>query len=315
MDNNVLRIIVQDISVGVVVLDQAYTIVVWNKFMEKHSRLSSEEVIGRNIFDAFPYLPKEWLDLKLRSVFLLKNFSFTSWRQRPYLFKFTQTHPITGSAEFMFQDCVFLPVLDASCEKDYATIVIQDMTNVALYEKQLEELKEINSTLEQLSQYDVLTSAFNRRYMEKQLEQEFNKSKRYGNMFTVAMLDIDFFKKVNDNYGHQAGDEVLRQVTKIVTAELRLSDVLARYGGEEFLIVLTETDLQTASLVCDRIRQKVEASPVVFNENTIKVTISLGLSCYKDTLGDYLQLVNEADIALYRSKKEGRNRLTIFTGE
>ncbi|QWR78587.1 sensor domain-containing diguanylate cyclase [Candidatus Magnetomonas plexicatena] len=315
MDSNVLRIIVQDISVGVVVLDQAYTIVVWNKFMEKHSWLRSEEVVGRNIFDAFPYLPKEWLDLKLRSVFLLKNFSFTSWRQRPYLFKFAHSQPITGSAEFMYQDCVFLPVLDASCEKDYATIVIQDMTNVAQYEKQLDELKEINSTLEQLSQYDILTSAFNRRYMEKQLEQEFTKSKRYGNVFTVAMLDIDFFKKVNDTHGHQAGDEVLRQVTKIVKTELRLSDVLARYGGEEFLVVLTETDIQTAAFVCDRIRQRVEDSSVEFNRNTIKVTISLGLSSFKDTLTDYLQLVNEADIALYRSKKEGRNRLTIFTDQ
>ncbi len=312
MDGNVLQIIVQDISVGVVVLDQAYTIVIWNKFMEKYSGLKSDEIIGKNIFKEFPYLSEEWLDFKLKSVFLLKNFSFTSWKQRPYLFKFINSRPITGSADFMYQDCVFLPVVDSVSAKNYATIVIQDMTNVALYEKQLEELKEINSTLEQLSQYDTLTSTFNRRYMEKQLEQEFNKSKRYGNEFTVAMLDIDFFKKVNDTYGHPGGDEVLRQVTKLVAMELRLSDVLARYGGEEFLIILTETGLSDAQGVCERIRKRVETSVIGFDGKEIHVTISLGLSAYKSTLDDYLQLVNAADIALYRSKKEGRNRLTIY---
>ncbi|MBF0565073.1 MAG: diguanylate cyclase [Nitrospirae bacterium] len=315
MNNNILAKVIQDLNVGIVVVDSSYHVIVWNQFMEKHSNIKREAVTGKELFESFPYLPKDWLDLKLRSVFMLKNFSFTTWKQRPYLFKFYHHRPITGSSEFMYQDCVFLPVLDTETSANYACIVVQDMTDIALYEQKLEELKEINETLQQLSQYDVLTSAFNRRYFETQVEKEFSKSKRHGNDFAVVLLDIDFFKKVNDTYGHPAGDEVLKHVVKIASNMLRTSDVFARYGGEEFIMLLTETKFENAQIVSDRIRQRIEESVAVYKNQEIKVTISLGLSRFRPTLKDYLQLVNEADVALYKSKTEGRNRLSIYKEE
>lgn len=311
MLDEIHKAIVQDISIGIVVLDSGFHILLWNKFLEQHSGITESEVHGQNIFDIFPYLPKDWLTMKLRSVFLLKNFSFTSWKQRPYLFKFFHNRPITGTVDNMYQDCIFLPIQNGA-GITYACIAIQDMTDVAIYEQQLEEMKEINTALEQMVNHDVLTSAFNRRHVEGQLLVEFGTAKRYNRPFSVLMMDIDFFKKINDTYGHPAGDEVLRKVSKIIQFELRTSDIMGRYGGEEFIALLPETDHTGTLIVAERIREKIESAVIAFEDKTIRCTISLGISYFRSGLNDYHQLIQEADIALYNSKKGGRNRTTVY---
>lgn len=124
----------------------------------------------------------------------------------------------------------------------------------------------------------------------------------------LIMADIDFFKKVNDTYGHQAGDEVLRQVAARICSAVRDFDKAGRYGGEEFLAILPNTDLDTAKNVAERIRCKVAENPIQFSDDEIRVTISLGISCLHET-DEISTLIGRADAALYAAKNAGRNRV------
>jgi diguanylate cyclase (GGDEF)-like protein len=128
------------------------------------------------------------------------------------------------------------------------------------------------------------------------------------------MADIDFFKKVNDTYGHLAGDEVLRAVTERIQSSLRDFDTVGRYGGEEFLIILPNTDLEMAKAVAERVRAKVAAQPVHVPGERIRVTISLGIAC---RLSDWEanQMIEQADAAMYAAKQAGRNRVAVAPGE
>ena len=171
------------------------------------------------------------------------------------------------------------------------------------------------STILQYATLDALTNLNNRRQFETRLSQEISITKRQGNPQCAMMIDIDFFKKVNDTYGHAAGDEVLRQVAGTIKELLRESDIPARYGGEEFAILLPFTQINEAFTVGERLRKAVEETPVTIYKDTIdekqiSVTISMGLAEYdgKET-GEVL--FERADKALYNAKAEGRNRVKV----
>ncbi len=163
--------------------------------------------------------------------------------------------------------------------------------------------------LEELSSIDKLTGILNRRKLDEFLEYEVSVSKRYLTNLSLIILDIDHFKSVNDTYGHQMGDKVLFEVTKIITNSIRESDIFGRFGGEEFLLICPETDQDQAFLLAEKLRKKIE------NYNFDKIgqkTVSLGISEFKeeDTANT---LIKKADIALYESKNNGRNRTTIYS--
>ncbi|MBF0487956.1 MAG: diguanylate cyclase [Nitrospirae bacterium] len=305
--------IVDSLSVGVVVLDLSYRVVVWNSFMSKHSGVSRENAVGKDLFDIFPYLSRNWLEMKFQSLQILKSYSFVSWKQRPYLFRFQHSRQITGDAGYMYQDCTFIPILDTDSRTALICMTIQDMTESAESQKIVDEVVDANNALKLMTNYDAMTCVYNRGYIEKHLEQEFNKSKRYGNAFSLIMFDLDHFKKVNDTYGHLAGDEVLKSVSKKVCGMLRNTDSLGRYGGEEFIIISTETNEENAVLLADRIRDAVGLMTITSGDYQINATISMGVTEYRKDLKDYLQMLHEADIALYNSKKQGRNRVTKYT--
>ncbi|MBF0567483.1 diguanylate cyclase [Candidatus Magnetominusculus dajiuhuensis] len=305
--------IVDSLSVGVVVLDLTCRVVVWNSFMSKHSGVSREDAVGKDLFDIFPYLSRNWLEMKFQSLQILKSYSFVSWKQRPYLFKFQHNRQITGEAGYMYQDCTFIPILDTDGRTALICMTIQDMTETAESQKIVDEVIDANKALKLMTNYDAMTCVYNRGYIEKHLEQEFNKSKRYGNVFSLIMFDLDHFKKVNDTYGHLAGDEVLKRVSKKVCGMLRNTDSLGRYGGEEFIIISTETNEENAVLLADRIRDAVGLMTITSGDCQINATISMGVAEYRKDLKDYLQMLHEADIALYNSKKQGRNRVTKYT--
>ena len=169
------------------------------------------------------------------------------------------------------------------------------------------------STILQYATLDALTNLNNRRQFETRLSQEIAITKRQGNPLCAMMIDIDFFKKVNDTYGHAAGDEVLRQVAGTIKEHLRESDIPARYGGEEFAILLPFTQIEEALKVGERLRKAIEAKPVTIyketpEEKTINVTISMGLAEFdKQETGEVL--FERADKALYEAKAGGRNRV------
>jgi len=169
-----------------------------------------------------------------------------------------------------------------------------------------EELIETRQSLHE----DSLTGAQNRRGMDAILLREVARAKRNQNRLVVAMLDVDHFKRVNDTYGHDVGDKLLVHLSMITKSVMRESDALIRYGGEEFLLILSETDLQGASYVMDRLRQVVAKAPLVCDNNRIEVTLSAGIAQLGEGENGH-SLVLRADHALYEAKRAGRDRVVI----
>ena len=167
-------------------------------------------------------------------------------------------------------------------------------------------MRDLNTALTQASTHDVLTGLPNRRLLVDKVKEETARSHRTHQPFTVAMLDLDDFKAVNDAFGHEAGDLMLVHVAKTLKQHLRESDTCGRWGGEEFLLLLPETDSQAAQVVIERLRLAIGALHVPYEEGVLSLTVSAGLATL-DEGGDYSSAVNRADAALMRAKREGRN--------
>jgi diguanylate cyclase (GGDEF)-like protein len=296
------------IEVGILAVDRDMRVVAWNRFLEAHSGKNASEVLGRSLFESFPELPRTWLERKVKSVIVLKNFSFTSWRQRPYLFKFRHHRPITGGIDVMRQDCTFLPVLGDTGEVIAVCITVVDATETCLYQTKLDEALAI---IAEQSVRDALTGVYNRRKLEEQLSAELARATRYKRALSLLMFDIDHFKRINDGFGHLAGDEVIRHVAKLASASLRDSDLIGRYGGEEFVVLLPEIAASGALVVAERIRASVAGTPATFEGREIAATISVGIAEAGSVPRTPESLLGDADEALYCSKKNGRNRVTL----
>ncbi len=173
------------------------------------------------------------------------------------------------------------------------------------------ELQHKADEIERLSLTDALTGLANRRHIDDLIQHELQSTARYGRPLAVMMLDIDRFKDINDHYGHQYGDEVLRSVSAVMAENARAADVLARWGGEEFLLLAPNTDTTGAAELAERIRSSIEATPM--GKRHLNVTISIGVTeaCKSDSRRS---LVRRCDLALYRAKEAGRNR-TVFADD
>jgi diguanylate cyclase (GGDEF)-like protein len=304
-----LAFIVDRVNVGIFVIDRDFRVTLWNHFMTAHSGLAPERVVGRNVFDCFPDVPRKWLEKKIQSVLALGNFGFTSWQQRPYLFRFDHDRPVTADLEHMYQSCTFMPIKDEAGVVQQVCVTLFDVTDTVLVQRKLEQAM---VSLQESVNRDGLTGLFNRRYLDQRLLQEFARARRGSHPFTLLLFDLDHFKRVNDEYGHQAGDDVLREVARRIGKSLRAGDILARYGGEEFAIMLPDTTARGAAQPAERIRQVVAETPIATSAGELRVTVSIG---YCDLRGDhasYEKLVKDADVALYAAKEGGRNRTVAF---
>ena len=155
---------------------------------------------------------------------------------------------------------------------------------------------------------DGLTQIHNKRYLFEALEKELIRARRYERDLSVLMFDIDFFKRINDQYGHLAGDHVLRELARIVQDRIRRDEVFARYGGEEFVIVLPETSLAGAVALAENLRERVGSHGFSFQGEQIPVTISIGCALLQDDKAA-TDLIQRADEKLYQAKRSGRNRV------
>ncbi len=297
-----------NIDVGLVVLDKEFTIQIFNGFMENHSGLLPSDVKGKLIFDLFEEIPKAWFTRKAESVFLLKNKAFTIWEQRPYLFKFDSYRPVTGSADFMYQNTTFIPLLSSTGDVSHLCLLIYDVTDNAVHKQ---SLKRANEELAVLSQTDGLTKLFNRTHWENCLQAEYKRWSRSQHPSSLVMLDIDHFKSVNDTYGHTVGDEVIRHVSTLIRHHARETDVSGRYGGEEFAILLADTPLKNAYIFAERLRKEVCESVIAFNDIELKYTISIGIAEVDSSIKNHEKWIECADTALYRSKETGRNKTSM----
>ncbi|OIN14439.1 sensor domain-containing diguanylate cyclase [Oceanisphaera psychrotolerans] len=296
----------ESVEIGLVVLDLDFQIQLWNGFMENHSGLTAGEVRDRPLFRLFPDLPETWLRRKVDTVVTLKTRTFTSWEQRPYLFRFGTTRPVTGTAPAMYQNLTISPLTDPDGSITRVCLMIYDVTDVACSRLALEQA---NAQLARLSITDNLTGLLNRGAWENQLDAEFARYRRYGHDCSLVMLDIDNFKSINDHHGHPTGDEVIRHVAASIRSSLRLTDHPGRYGGEEFGIILPETDAEGARIIAERLRQTVEAAVVAPHGSDIRYTISLGIAPLRGGINLSAEWLRLADDALYAAKNSGKNRV------
>jgi len=171
------------------------------------------------------------------------------------------------------------------------------------------------STVKKEAIYDTLTNLFNRRHFEERLSAETQKAFESESNLSMIMVDIDHFKKVNDTFGHDGGDKVLREIASLLKNSVRQHDTVARYGGEEFVLLLPGAPLDPTNMVAERIRRSVENTPFDMGQTQIRITISLGISNFPiHRMKSKEELVKMADLALYDAKRGGRNRVCIFKG-
>jgi two-component system cell cycle response regulator len=160
-----------------------------------------------------------------------------------------------------------------------------------------------------LTTVDGLTQVFNKRYFTETADREISRCHRYGRALTLIMFDIDHFKKINDSFGHLAGDHVLKQLASVVKTKIRREDVFARYGGEEFAVLLPEVTLKSAASLAEKVRKLVEGHHFSFEDEAIPLTVSLGCASVTKDIQDSSALIKAADDRLYAAKHAGRNRV------
>jgi len=170
------------------------------------------------------------------------------------------------------------------------------------------------SDLEHETLTDPLTGIYNRRFLEQRLAEEISKARRYCFQLSILLFDLDHFKRVNDQHGHQAGDRMLIEISNLVNEQLRDSDILSRYGGEEFLVIAPNTGPADAALLAERLRARIEANPFLKDDDEltargIHTTISIGIASFDDDNDNEETLIGNADRNLYQAKHGGRNRV------
>lgn len=210
-------------------------------------------------------------------------------------------------------------ILASLSEPDRGTLngILHDLRErIAHLSKENLELIVRNRVLAEVSARDALTGLYNRWYVIEKIESEINRSLRHGSPMALMMIDLDHFKDVNDTYGHTAGDDVLKDVARLLKESCRVYDVPGRYGGEEFCVVLPETTLRSTPTVAERIRQRLETTQMEVGGTSVVVTASIGIAGVEgdstDTILSPGMLIERADRALYTAKNHGRNCVAVW---
>lgn len=310
-----LALVISKVSSAVISTDAELRIVQWNKGAETLYGWQEREVLGGNIDEVcqtdFPVGVQEEARHHLREE--------KKWRGQ-----LRQRH--RDGRDIWVDASVTL------LENEYGDFVggvtiNHDITERKLAEDELrrtkEAMEEINRTLQNAfereqvaSRTDSLTGAFNRRYFFELIEYEFAASRRYQRPLSIVMFDIDTFKRINDTYGHQVGDEILKHAARVVRDQLRETDILSRYGGDEFVILLPNSDAREAAAVLKRIHRRLRSSKYVVGEDIqVNVTISAGIAGWQPGMENPAQLIHQADEALYAAKGMGRDRMVVFDAD
>lgn len=276
------KAILEGMGEGVLFIDMHRQILYWSKGAENLLGYKGGEVVGNTCFNK-PYRVEDYEDHCVCTDLCPLMEALRKWEEEEVrLFFYTK-----DGKRKPFDAKIFPTNLGGTLLG--GIIVLRDAT--------------IKKKLEEYGLMDPLTRLPSRRQIELLLVQEGKRFRRKRNPFCLIMADIDHFKQVNDNYGHEKGDEILRGVAHIIHQNIREQDCASRYGGEEFLILVPETKLQDATVIGERLREAVE-------ESTLAITISLGVAQIGEREG-IKDLVRRTDRALYRAKEKGRNRVEI----
>lgn len=243
---------------------------------------------------------REILDLvAVQSIAILEIFELDSMHIKPYSELLQEANDELGKLNLSYEQLVL--ELKESKERS---------------ERFADELRAANTRLEQLAFRDGLTGLYNHRYFQEILDKEIARAIRYKHPLGLVMFDIDFFKKVNDNFGHPGGDKVLQNIADQINKAVRPSDIIARYGGEEFAVILPETNRAGLKIFAERLRQCVASIVTIVNNVSVKVTISCGAALFNPEIPkNKQQLIDIADQGLLHSKRNGRNQVTIINND
>ncbi|MFH1157573.1 MAG: sensor domain-containing diguanylate cyclase [Pseudomonadota bacterium] len=282
---------------GVVVIDKYHNIVYFNESAQKIFGYAPDEVMDQHLNILLPER------FHLRHDLMIEEFGAS-----PTACKHTgqRSHLIFGlrkdGTEFVTGTAIVR--IESKFSRYYAAIV-----------RDISEKKKTEEELLRLAATDPLTGAFNRREFTALADHEGVRSNRYNRPLSILMLDLDHFKRLNDTYGHAAGDKALQRFTTLCCNTLRTVDVFGRWGGEEFVALLPETDAKGAAVIAERLRKIVSQSVLIHNSQRIVVTVSIGIAQYRSGETTIDAPLGRADAAVYDAKKAGRDRISVYRDE
>lgn len=284
--------VVQSAYDGIITIDSSQNIKLFNEAAEQIFGYSTNEMIGEPLVKLLPQKYRK------NHVGYVEGFKKSRVDSRPMQTRASVRGLRRNGSEFPIEVTISKIKVGNSIE---LTAVIRDIS-------------EKNKLIEELlatSQEDFLTGLFNRRRFTEILTSEILRFKRSKRVFCLIMIDIDFFKKINDSYGHECGDLVICELAKLLKNSLRETDSISRWGGEEFLVLLPETNLEQGAKVAEKLRKLSEEIRLEYESNEIKFTISVGVQEYHQKHSDSDQIINAVDKCLYRAKLNGRNQVSI----
>ena len=296
--------IFETINTGLIVLNKDMTVKYWNRWMSLHSGIGADDIVGKNLFAVYPQLERAHFLRNCRAVLAFGNFGFFSQKLHQYLFPMPAPGSRAHEFEFMQQTCTMGPIRNEQGKIDGLYLSVQDVSDMVSYQKKLVRINQV----------DYLTGVYNRNFMENQLLKEIERCNRFKCQLSLLMIDVDHFKNINDNYGHQCGDATLKDITRRISANIRKTDFLIRYGGDEFCCLLTETPHQAAFKVAEQLRRAICDHPFEFNGTSYSCTISLGVASLGASDKSLEDLLRKADNALYGAKNCGRNIVVKTNG-
>lgn len=328
--------IIDSFNVGILTIDADLNVLFMNKWFAIHSELDQNSSIGKPLPSLLTLLPNHLASLKrhIKTTLALKAPSFYTADSNGYLFPMKHSLTTKSVFEYMQQDITIVPY---NVEKKQVTLLVYDLT-VLMEEKNkchkesselAKAVKTANTTIKKLkaaqtklekqkdiiykqAHYDHLTGLANRTLLQQRLQIIADESFKNDTLFGVLFLDLDRFKHINDTLGHDAGDDLLVHVAKLLLLATRKSDTVARIGGDEFIILIDDIGTE-ATLI--KIAQKIIDTitlPITIKDRVLYITTSIGISLFPKHGTDYNELIKNADTALYEAKASGRNTYRVF---
>jgi len=306
-NNQLNNIIFNAVDNGIIILEKDLSIIGWNNWLELFTGKSEKEVLTQNLCELYPYINKQKLLRRIKTVLVTNHSTFYTMDQNNFLIDIPYNN-ITNSQFTSMQQNVTIVPLDI--EKEQVCIFIYDNTSLSETNAKLNDL---NKELQELSHKDYLTGLYNRRFFAEESTRAIAMSLRNNSEFSIVMMDIDNFKSINDTYGHSAGDTIIVAVANKLQELIRKSDIAARFGGEEFVLLLHEISSQNAMKVAENVRSMVQELEIETESYKIKFTISFGVAQF-DTFKDDNNIehtIARADKALYEAKNSGKNKVIL----
>jgi diguanylate cyclase (GGDEF)-like protein/PAS domain S-box-containing protein len=310
--------IIRSVGEGIIVLDHELRYVVWNPFMERLTGITAQEIIGKHPLEVFPHF---------RATGIYARIERALAGEQVITIDVPFVAPNTGQQHWLDDEHAPLHAVDGATIG--VIVTVRDITgrhhaaaalheaNEGLERKVVERTAELQATqaqLQLLADHDTLTQIYNRRAFEAQSKSHLNEAKRYGGHGALLLLDIDYFKPINDRLGHAAGDAALVAFTGALRGTIRETDVLARLGGDEFAVLAPFTLAGQAEALAAKLLQQLAAHPLSHNGELIRLSASIGIAPYDKHTDSLAVLLAEADQALYQAKQAGRGCYRPLTG-